>query len=559
MSITRIDFPNAAPVDITDWEKIIDVAEFNTLGINNPVNWDFSSNTVKQGIRIIIGGTIYQVVTSEAITGTPSDFVKITPAGATAAAAYVASLAGVTWNSVYNHYEDVSGNAYLFNESKQFLATPHTEVGKFAQLMYSSEIDSGSAPLVLNKTNGQQVGIGNVTDFTSGVQTIILGVNEAGFITDAGSHGGGLLMIDQSNDIGAGGVIYFGSAQGDNNAVGYAAIKGYLTAGALNTTGHLDTYIRNAGGDTFLTLRERLTDTGNRLIGTIVDSGPRFVVAETVGSLPSIGGAVVALFQRNSATTHASILNIIAGDDAVAGLYFGDNANGAIGRIQWDNSDNSLAFWSSTEGMRLTAGHHLLVNTTSDLATFHVNGDARITGTLGAVTIAATGATLGFSRAGKNFINALTAGGSFEFQVNGSDVAMNINSDKSVTLAAALVVGSTIDTGQGANELYAMNQNVRTTDNLTFNNLTINGSYSPGASTLVSLSYDTSGVLIPIGVYQIPHTGSDVVQVQQWNGSSWVLVMANGTLRGPNMVFSDGVNMRLLVSSGSGSITVRKF
>ena len=41
-----------------------------------------------------------------------------------------------------------------------------------------------------------------------------------------------------------------------------------------------------------------------------------------------------------------------------------------------------------------------------------------------------------------------------------------------------VLVVDTVNTGQGANELYAMNQNVRTSDNVTFNNVTIAGSIS---------------------------------------------------------------------------------
>jgi len=45
-----------------------------------------------------------------------------------------------------------------------------------------------------------------------------------------------------------------------------------------------------------------------------------------------------------------------------------------------------------------------------------------------------------------------------------------------------VLVVDTVNTGQGANELYAMNQNVRTSDNVTFNNVTIAGSI-PGYAT----------------------------------------------------------------------------
>lgn len=54
-----------------------------------------------------------------------------------------------------------------------------------------------------------------------------------------------------------------------------------------------------------------------------------------------------------------------------------------------------------------------------------------------------------------------------------SDVSEFIETNDAATLA-------TLDTGHGANELYAMNQNVRTTDNVTFDNVTIDSIYMDG-------------------------------------------------------------------------------
>lgn len=141
MSLDRVDFPNPAPVtDLADWDNMIGVMKFNALGTFGQAWWDFSGNTIKQGVRVMVGGVIYLSTTATTITGTPSDYVKITPAGATASASYVANLTGVTWNSVYNHYEDVSGNVYLFYEAKASLADPKTEVGAFAKTAYMGEI-----------------------------------------------------------------------------------------------------------------------------------------------------------------------------------------------------------------------------------------------------------------------------------------------------------------------------------------------------------------------------------------------------------------------------------
>jgi hypothetical protein len=65
----------------------------------------------------------------------------------------------------------------------------------------------------------------------------------------------------------------------------------------------------------------------------------------------------------------------------------------------------------------------------------------------------------------------------------------NFQMDGTGTFGGALSA-ITLDTGQGANELYAMNQNVRTTDSVTFANITSTGNFSVGNKSIKS--YDVS-------------------------------------------------------------------
>ena len=59
------------------------------------------------------------------------------------------------------------------------------------------------------------------------------------------------------------------------------------------------------------------------------------------------------------------------------------------------------------------------------------------------------------------------------------------------TISTGALTCTTIDTGQGANEVYAMNQNVRTTDNVTFNDLTTTGTFSPGTISTGAITCTT--------------------------------------------------------------------
>ena len=63
-------------------------------------------------------------------------------------------------------------------------------------------------------------------------------------------------------------------------------------------------------------------------------------------------------------------------------------------------------------------------------------------------------------------------------------------SDANFYTAGNVVLSGTLDTGQGATEVYLMNQNVRTTDDVTFNKVTsTTGVYAAGASGFYSSTY----------------------------------------------------------------------
>jgi hypothetical protein len=94
----------------------------------------------------------------------------------------------------------------------------------------------------------------------------------------------------------------------------------------------------------------------------------------------------------------------------------------------------------------------------------------------------------------------------------------------------------TLNTGQGANELYAMNQNVRTTDQVTFAKLKLT------TSTYGSLNVARGGTwVVPAGIYIfLPASYSSQSKLQIWNGSSWV---ERGNAE--DVIISDGSNIRI--------------
>ncbi len=97
---------------------------------------DLANNFVLKGAIFNVGGVLYKASANEGITGTSSNYVKITPisAGAQCSASYVANLSGVSWSDTYDGYVDGSGNLYLFDEllamTNGAVTVPKTFIGR---------------------------------------------------------------------------------------------------------------------------------------------------------------------------------------------------------------------------------------------------------------------------------------------------------------------------------------------------------------------------------------------------------------------------------------------
>jgi len=117
MPIVRIPYPNALPAEQNDYVKQNNLIETGFLQVNKPI-WEDAANNIVQGAVFQVGGTVYYCTAATAIGGGASNYIKLTPSGdgSTLAPTYVVDLTGVTWDSAYNGYYDVSGNAYVFDE-----------------------------------------------------------------------------------------------------------------------------------------------------------------------------------------------------------------------------------------------------------------------------------------------------------------------------------------------------------------------------------------------------------------------------------------------------------
>ena len=124
MALDRLDFGTVPNPVVGDWALLSAIVSKAFQNTYNPIQ--FVSTNVPQGATFQIGGVIYYGSTDTVITGTPSNYVKLTPnvgdSGATCDAAFVANLTGVTWSKIYNGYYDVSGNLHIFDEVTAILA-----------------------------------------------------------------------------------------------------------------------------------------------------------------------------------------------------------------------------------------------------------------------------------------------------------------------------------------------------------------------------------------------------------------------------------------------------
>ena len=92
------------------------------------------------------------------------------------------------------------------------------------------------------------------------------------------------------------------------------------------------------------------------------------------------------------------------------------------------------------------------------------------------------------------FIN----GGAVELYHNGSKKIETVSGGATVT---GVLTADTVNTGQGATEVYLMNQNVRTTDDVTFDDLTLTGNLTVGGTTttLNSSTLEVADLNIVVG------------------------------------------------------------
>lgn len=120
MAINLITAPSAVPAAVADYEQQNALTAALALAAQGAARV-LGSNVVK-GAIFLVGGALYLTDADTAISGSASDYVKLTVSGTTLVPSFVADLTGVTWSSTWNGYYDASGNLYEFDEASAYIS-----------------------------------------------------------------------------------------------------------------------------------------------------------------------------------------------------------------------------------------------------------------------------------------------------------------------------------------------------------------------------------------------------------------------------------------------------
>lgn len=140
MSITKITDPAAVPATVADYTAQNTHSE--RLLVDSVQPYPVSGSNVVKGALFNIGGDMFYCDADTAISGTPSDYVKLVVSGSTATPSFVASLSGVAWNSAYNGYYN-GVDLYVFDEVKAVLAGAIAGYNTAMGALFETVIDQG--------------------------------------------------------------------------------------------------------------------------------------------------------------------------------------------------------------------------------------------------------------------------------------------------------------------------------------------------------------------------------------------------------------------------------
>lgn len=229
----------------------------------------------------------------------------------------------------------------------------------------------------------------------------------------------------------------------------------------------------------------------NIAIGTdTISSYPAYVFNGDAGNVAASTEADDIVIEGNGTDVGLSFLGSSSSE---GNIFFGRDGENAGGRIKYNHSDNALTLWAEADNVinilstkRVGIGSsvapegtlHVLTNSAGTV-TANAQADDFIVeqnadGGMSIITPATDKGCIFFARDGEN------ASGRVIYDHNDDDFSIWVEGVERFTLDASGNLSSvaTLDTGQGANELYDMDQNVLTTSSPTFASVTVTNNVS---------------------------------------------------------------------------------
>jgi len=318
--------------------------------------------------------------------------------------------------------------------------------------------------------------------------------------------------------------------------------SGKLTTAGLNSTSHI-----TASGN----ISASGTVTANSIVGTVGTA--------TQGTIDHDS---LANFVANEHIDHSGV-SITAG----AGLTGGGTI--AATRTLSINSASIAPFFSSSANNFYTVG---FVSASGDLT---IGGKSQFIGNITASgNISASGDievanTIFFD--GQNHIVGHHASDGLQirtqnaepivFKTNGNNIRATIAADGETTFAG--VLNSTkLNTGQGDNELYAMNQDVETTDNVLFNNITASGNISASGDIIGDNLFMRNHIAVAetSNTIAFGFENDTAIQIGKQANPTKIIghITASGNISSSGTIFTDEISSpanNLTISSSTVTIT----
>lgn len=133
MALVLVPGPGNAPVTVEDWDKINNVLLAHGMNLLTPNR--LKAGYIQRGAAVYFAGSWFVADADTAISGSETEYVRLTNTAGTITQEYVANLTGVSFNRTWNGYYDSSGRLYLFDAVKAYGAGAIGELATLADWM----------------------------------------------------------------------------------------------------------------------------------------------------------------------------------------------------------------------------------------------------------------------------------------------------------------------------------------------------------------------------------------------------------------------------------------